>query len=327
MNNTKEKKFDLSLRRIIARISLTFVLGVIFGIAMFPFLQRAEGLLDTQQAAIGWQNFVKMVALWGIFTALVTALSFSKKRFRMTAVLLIFCWFVSILVLVWIRNRDINDKVATCDRAKAYDIDPAFDRALNLIKQREQITDETATYIGFAFQNRNCLDIRFAGNENLPDDAEGVFIGEDPTIQDLKVYIREDYKSFDDLTLALILVHELTHVGQQIVLINNPDTVQDCYLDEAQAFYEQNFFILMLNEEEQRSIITRIKDNLNKNPIFEITYELSTLHNEVTASCNELIRADMLNEEQYNQCFEQGIMNKITSLLKESPYYKDQCNN
>lgn len=42
---TKKLKYDLSFKRIVSRIIITGILGIVFGIAMIPFLRDATGLL------------------------------------------------------------------------------------------------------------------------------------------------------------------------------------------------------------------------------------------------------------------------------------------
>jgi|GEM_PF-2247207 len=318
------KKFNLSIKRIVSRFGLTFILGILFGIAMIPFLQTADGLYDTQQAAIGDQNLLRMVALWGLFTALFSTISFVKKRFRMTSILLIVCWLLSILLYGLLVLRNIYEEAVSCNRPQSYAIDAEFERSLNHIAQRLNITDSLDSYLALAFQNRNCIDIQYDDTSLIVGTAEGVFIENDPTIQNLKVLLSPKYKSLDDLSLSLVLVHELSHVGQYIDSINNKKEI-DCFENEGEAFITQALYFSQLNDEERRSIYARLRDNLDLNSSFPIVLLFEEYNNEVYQSCSLIRNSNLLTDTQFNECYWEGFRNKILNDIKSSSYYIDQC--
>jgi hypothetical protein len=70
------RKYDLSFKRIFFKIAHYICSWNSVCIAMIPFMQSAEGLYDMQQAQIGTQNMLRMVALWGLFTSLTTLIVF-----------------------------------------------------------------------------------------------------------------------------------------------------------------------------------------------------------------------------------------------------------
>lgn len=320
----KTKRFNLSIKRLISRFGLTFILGVLFGIAMIPFLQTADGLYDTQQAAIGNQNLLRMIALWGLFTLVVSIISFSKKRFRMTSVLLMLCWILSILFYFGLKIRDTTNEILVCNKPQPYSMNSEFDRALNHIAQRMDITDKTGTYLSVAFQNRNCINIQYDNENAVIGSAEGVFIENDPTIQNLQILLSPTYQSLDDLSLSLVLVHELSHVGQYIDGINT-DNENSCFDNEAEAFMTQAIYFNQLNEEERRSIYSRLRDNIELNPSFPIVLLFEEHGSQVYTSCSALKTTNLLTDEQFNNCYWEGLRNKILSDIKGSDYYIKQC--
>lgn len=320
------KKFNLSIKRIVSRFGLTFILGILFGIAMIPFLQTADGLYDTQQAAIGDQNLLRMVALWGLFTALFSTISFVKKRFRMTAILLIVCWSLSILLYGLLVLRDTYEEAVSCNRSQPYIIDAEFERSLNHIAQRLNITDSLESYLALAFQNKNCINIQYDDTSLTVGTAEGVFIENDPTIQNLMILLSPKYKSLDDLSLSLVLVHELSHVGQYIDSVNAKKEI-DCFENEAEAFVMQAIYYSQLNDEERRSIYARLQDNIDLNPAFPIILLFDKYGYDVYDSCSALRETNLLTEVQFNDCYWQGLRNKLLQDIKVTDYYKSQCSN
>lgn len=320
---TKAKKFDLSFKRIVSRVLLTGIIGIIFGIAMLPFLIDAGGLLYEQKAAIGNQNMIRMVVLWGIFTLIVFAFTFWKKHFRMISIFLIICWVTSIVFLVVITIRDNNS--LSCKRATPYVLDSEFNRALDLIQQRLDIENNVGTYWANAYAYRNCLDIKYSEeSKNLG--LEGLFFTEDPKLQDLQILVSPDYKTFDDLTISTLLVHELVHVGQFVNDAAN-NTVSDCFKSEAEAFTGQSMLINQLNNEEVRSIYSRIRENVDANPTFSILLDIQQLQDEAYNACIKLKSANSLSDEQFNECVWTGTQNKLETIIREDEYYIKQCAN
>lgn len=319
--NTSKKIYDLSFKRIVSRLFLTLVFGIIFGIAMFPFLRVVDGLLYQQKASVGGQNIVKMIVLWGLFTALVALFTFWKKKFRMVSVLLILCWFVSLLFGGLLVFKDKSS--LSCKRANPYVSEKEFDRVLDLIAQRLDIEENYGTYWGNAYNYRNCIDVQYS-QQSKDMGAEGLFFGEDPKLQDLKILINPDYKSFDDLTIATVMIHELTHVGQYISE-NTTKTKIDCYESEAEAFTSQAIFLSQLKPEETRSIYARIKQNVQANPAFQILLGIEQKQTEAYNACDFLRKENNLTTLQFNNCVWTGTQNKLETEVRTDKYYQEQC--
>lgn len=319
------KKYNLSFQRILSRILLTGFFGIVFGLAMLPFLTIVDGLLYEHRASIGGQNLYKMVALWGIFTIIVSLFTFWKKRFRMVSVLLAVCWLLS-LGVVAVQGMYSNNNYR-CTRSTPYPLPNEFNRSLDLISQRMGVDKEAnGTVWQSAFNYRNCLDIQYLESDN--NQTEAYFEYPDSpslkNLQDLKIFVNPSYKNFDDLTLATLLAHEVVHAGQYI----NEVTIKTkltCLEKEANAFTSQLIFASSLNEEERRSIFTRIKDNVDKNPTFKVLLLAFQRQDEAYQACLKLQDENSLNTEQFNSCVWTGVENKILKDVKESPFYQEQC--
>lgn len=323
-----QTKYNTSFKRIVSRLFLTGIIGIIFGIAMFPFMTVADGLLFEQRAAIGGQNMIKMVALWGIFTLIVSLFTFWKKHFRMISVFLICCWIISIIFLVWVSTKDNNRP--RCNRASPYPTPSEFTRSLDLIAQRMGIDEEKAngTLLQSAYNYRNCLNIQYSENDDKEVEAYFELPSNNDTknLQELKIKVNPYYKNFDDLTLATLLAHEITHAGQYIndTLFKENKKI-NCFEKEAQAFTSQHSFILALNDEEQRSIYLRLNENSDINPTFQIIILTSQRGNEAAKACQDLQKKNKLSDELTNKCSWEGLESKLLQDIKENSYYQKQC--
>ena len=178
-------------------------------------------------------------------------------------------------------------------------------------------------YWGNAYNYRNCIDVQYS-EDTKELGAEGLFIAEDPSLQDIKILMNPSYKSFDDLSIATVLIHELTHVGQYVSEKVNK-TKPDCFGSEAEAFTAQAIFLSQLNQEEVRSIYARIRDNVQANPAFNILLGIELKQEEAYKACDRLRIENNLTQTQFNECVWTGTKNKLEVEVKTDPYYQDQC--
>lgn len=327
MSETKQKrKFNFSIVHLFVRFLLTGVLGIVFGIAMFPFMRSANGLLFEQRAAIGGENMLRAVLLWGLFTFIVALITFWRKHFRLVSVLLGICWLISIAFYMLLVNVDKSE--LRCLKSSPYQTDKEFDRALDLIAQRMNVENTSGTVWNSAFNYRNCINVEYS-ELNTEVGTEGLFLEKDPTLQNLSILINPSYKTFDDLTIATILSHELVHAGQYINKINGTvevdENVESCFISEAEAFTAQAIFLNQLNTEEIRSILARVNQNVKANPAFSILLDVDTVKIEAYTACEKLRVSNALTTDQFNQCVWTGTQNKLLQLIKEDPYYQKQC--
>lgn len=325
-NGTRKEhgKYNFSFSRVVSRLILTFILGVSFGILMMPFLRTADGLLYPQRVAIGGENMFRAVFLWGVFTLIVALFTFWQKRFRMVSVLLLACWVLALIAVLSLMALDRNEY--SCNRATAIPIPQEINRSLDLISQRMGIDNSASgTILQSAYDYRNCLDIQYSDTDS--NTFEGYFQAEDDSnLQNLTVRINPSYKNYDDLTLATLLVHELIHVGQHInKVINIKET--ECFESEAEAFLSQSIFTSQLNDEEKRSIYTRLQQDLNINPQFNILLNTDQRVSESYEACSRLKYENNLSDIQFNECVWTDAQNRILQDVQQNEYYKSQCEN
>jgi hypothetical protein len=309
------KKYNLSFTRLLSRFFFTIVLTIIFGLAMIPFMRTADGLLYEQRAAIGGENMLRTVILWAVFTALFSVVTFWKKRFRMVSVFLIIFWLLGTGIVGLLEYSASTAPVARCQRANPFVLEPEINRALDLIVQRLDIENNPGSYYGRAFDYRNCLNIQYSDVASEMD-LEGGFMTESPT-DALQVVLHPQYKTYDDLSIATILIHELTHVGQEIYQRETKEKL-DCFAQEADAFTAQSIFLNQLH--------ARLREDVDLNPALGIVLSVEEKTQDSIVACTQLKEANSLTETQYNECVWTGTRNKMEQEVKNDEAYQQQCN-
>ena len=90
------------LGHLVISFFLSGVLSAIFFLAMFPFLQQANGLSAAEKANIGQINIWRIVVIYGLLTILTSVILISKKTFRSLAVFLIIYWVLGTTLSIYI---------------------------------------------------------------------------------------------------------------------------------------------------------------------------------------------------------------------------------
>jgi hypothetical protein len=320
-----KNKYNLSFDRIASRLFLAIVIGFLLKTAITPFMDKTNDLLFAQQTILENQNFLKEVILLGVFVLIILLFTLLKKHFRMVGFFLVLYWFANFSLFAIRGMYEANSYI--CKRTDPYSMPNEFNRSLDLIAQRMDI-DDTAkgTVWQSAFNFRNCLNIQYLETDGSG--AEAYFLH--PTeknlesLQNLKIMVNPSYKNFDDLTLAALLSHEIVHIGDYI----NEVTIKtnfSCYEQEARAFVAQHAFIISLNEEEQRSIYSRLRDNVDKNPTFKIILLTAQRAEESVEDCAKLQKQNQLTNEQTIKCGWNELESKLLKDVQENPYYQQQC--
>lgn len=302
---------------------LLVIITVCFFLLMIPFVQDVSGLLDSQQAAVGIQNAWRIVFLWGLFTALFSIVSYMKKRYRMVTIFLILFWVLGTGLVLLISFLDITKSTIRCNRSQAYEIPREFTRALDLIAQRLDIENIYNPNYGEAFNFRNCLNIQYSDDASEYD-FEGAFLtnSEDDNLQ---ILLSPSYKSYDDLSIATILIHELTHVGHELNWRQGTHDKLSCFKEEAEAFTMQSLFLNQLNDEELRSIYARISEDAERNPALSILLGVQEKTNNAIIVCSYLREDESLPEQEFNQCIWDETSKLLEEEIRKSDVYKEQC--
>jgi hypothetical protein len=232
---------------------------------------------------------------------------------------------------------ETNFERLICDRTSRLDNDEGIDRALSLISERLRYSSGKDP---FPPQLINCIKVEAknikndTGNIKNDTGAEGYFDESNENIQsNYFPIVIDDWGNFfaDDLSTALLLVHEITHVQQYIdrynLIVDPTDSEifntlskmskSKCLDNEVFAYRNQLLFTLRLKEEERKSIDYRIFADDNLIPQLEILkslkYSLADLS--INNSC-EIYDTDCINSQ---------IHTKIYDLLRDGGAYDEQC--
>jgi len=224
------------------------------------------------------------------------------------------------------RNNSSLSRVV-CSREKPYSLEPEFERAISLIRQRVGVGRKKN---GESWSN--CFHVQYADLENLfGEKTEGLFyFDETSTLDNLKIYVDNSYKEKDDLLTALLLIHESSH-AMDFVEFKKTGVKKSCVQSEVDAFYLQNAFLTFLNEEEQNSIIARIygfrrglyKPGTRAYQTMSYLHELWKIAADSTGYCAQRYNID---SDEWVTCEKEREKKLIEEMVINSPYYQKQCN-
>lgn len=234
-----------------------------------------------------------------------------------------------------ISQKEANNKERlNCDRTTRLENDTNIDRALSLIYDRLIEYGEDDSF--FPPQLINCIKVEVKNIKNETG-AEGYFDENNEYIKSSYFpIVIDDWGNFfaDDLSTALLLVHEITHIQQYIDRYNfgvDPElsetlvgqyvskmTKSKCLDNEMFAYKNQLKFTLKLKDEEKKSIDYRILADENLHPQLEILKSLK----------DSLAGLSIRNSCQVydTDCINRQINIKIYNLLRDSGEYNEQCN-
>lgn len=206
----------------------------------------------------------------------------------------------------------------SCQRKEPYILEPELMRALNLLTQRNLQNGHTIREGGGW---DNCISIEY---KDLLEDLGMFYFDKNSSIQKLTIYVDTGYKSSDDLLTSILLSHEFYHIGNFVHKLNG-GTPQPCLKEEARAFQEEMYYLLILTDEEKNSIDQKISyylsgkyqyrkmkfamDNLNK--IVQVAIEADKY-------CTKYNRGD-------EYCFDTRTLDMFSSYVNSNPEYQKQC--
>ncbi len=245
-------------------------------------------------------------------------------------------YFLIIFIAFWL-GKNVTHKgeneskigVLECTRKEPYPIAPEFERALSLFLQRFTGKDSFKQSNSFSVF-RNCLDIHYADLRGQGIEGLFYFDSKSSSIDHLVIEVDNSYKNYDDLLTAFLLAHEVTHASH---FVNNlrSGKVPDCVQEEVDAFLNQIFFLLNLNQEEVNSLASRLPQDIGQmdrivSPLQSI-FDLVLILRESRQGCGISLRAwqqKNLTSEQWD-CYYNVTVSKIREMVESNPYYQKQC--
>lgn len=237
-----------------------------------------------------------------------------KRKIKWIFIVLALIAFAFLAVLVVsiykkVRETSIatptNNSEVKCTRKEPYKLAPEFERARSLRNQRLQEAGVTLDYSLY-----NCINIEYA--DLSKDGAEGMFsFDQNSSIDNLKILVDNSYKIKDDILTAILLQHEITHVGQFVNKLEGKGELS-CIDSEVQAFSNELVFITILNPEEKMSLVQRI-----------IYYQKGGYNNSASlgifSQINQLIA---INSKSKDPEILKSLINKW---VRQNPAYQRQC--
>lgn len=220
-----------------------------------------------------------------------------------------------------------NSETIKCNRSEPYKLAPEFERARSLRMQRLEEKGEKMDRSWY-----NCINIKYAEG-GLNSDKEGFFYFDKKSkLNDLTIYVNPSYKVKNDILTALLISHEMVHVGQFIDEIKSGKSIP-CIDKEVEANISQILFIGALNKEELLSIdgVASLYDsgNLEKDDTYYLykgIYDLMNIKDPIINYCGEKYRPDKNESTKFRECFYQGLQAGIKNYLLNQGNYEEQCN-
>lgn len=203
---------------------------------------------------------------------------------------------------------------AYCLKDAPYKIHPEFERALSIISQRYSFNTSDKDYFESFRSIRNCLSVEYSD----VDGAEGFFVF-DPNLvkQDyLPIFVNNKYKEMDDISIAILLSHELAHVFQFLREASSQDTLS-CIEKEVEAFFYQFSLTLRLYKDERQNLATLIDKyyyGVNPNPQIQVTRQLHELSVDASNICGS-----------NSDCWKQTFYENLRTIVRNNPIYQEQC--
>lgn len=226
---------------------------------------------------------------------------------------------------------DISSEEIFCPRKEPYEVEPEFERALGIIEQRA-VGDVTEKDRDRGYPWINCMHMQYADlDSKYGESVEGVFhFDENSSLDKLEIYVDNSYKEKDDLLLAVLLAHEISHAWDYIEF-RKTGVKKDCVEGEVDAFYWQNYLISYFNQEEQMSVLSRI--NAYKKGFYRGNKRAEQAISNLSVLMDILAQAQSFCSDRYSigsdnwhDCAREKEKQYIEEMVRNSPFYQEQCN-
>ncbi|OGK62270.1 hypothetical protein A2334_02420 [Candidatus Roizmanbacteria bacterium RIFOXYB2_FULL_38_10] len=222
-------------------------------------------------------------------------------------------------------NLTQTPEIVDCTRTTRQKNEPQYDRALSLIAQKYSLWEDSGegedSWYFFPSRLVNCIRI-IEDDTRGSSGVEGYFVFNSPEIKSdyFPITVNSDYSSTDDLTTALLLVHEITHVQQYLESLNGSDELS-CIDKETEAFYAQWKFFGIMNSEEWKSIEYRIENDSVLHPQLTILESIRSSLN-LDGVRNECLYGSGKNNKN---CIDNYRKNEIRKMIEQDEFYQRQC--
>lgn len=273
-----------------------------------------------------------------------------KSKNKAIAVILIIFFLLLAITSILVSNNNIlsrekspenpssiqEESKTGCTRTEPYPMPDEFVRALSIINQRaytmvsnplpnQSPVSKKGNFFYGLTGFENCINVQYSSSP-LPDATEAFFKQDVSTPNNLQIVVDNSYKNFDDLTIAILLAHELTHTEQFLDTVYSGYEI-NCYTAEAEAFLKQYQLIQFFNEGEKRLIFSTMQDNASINPVIAITLSIKNFEPQAVKECTSLKTKNGLSETDYEACFWGQVKGQIIKLIKSNSTYVQQCEN
>lgn len=224
-------------------------------------------------------------------------------------------------VLAYLDNSEnqANLKNPYCKKNPNKKIDAKFSQVINLAKQRLENSGTDASYLNDLV---DCADIRYSilNNKFSDDKIEGKFetLEEKEISEPVRISIDQSYQKKDDLLLAFVLIHELTHAKQYFDFQKTWE-LKSCLDREAESFNMEVTLFLALNSQEQKLLLSQIENNENEDVTLKTLERLINISAKSAEKCQDLSAKELLD------CFEKNNLEMIKGALLLNKNYIAQC--
>jgi len=228
--------------------------------------------------------------------------------------------------LAFAKRAQASEEIASpfCNNNIDKKFDPKFTKAINLIENR---LDSAGHETDFIKDIIGCVDIRYSdlNKKNSGNKIEGKFETphndndfsiENPEEHVVRISVDKSYERKDDLTLAFVLIHELTHAKQYFEFYKN-STLKDCMEREAEAFGAEINLFSSLNKKEQKTMLDKIQNADSSDATLNSLKRLLNVSVNSITSCNE--------NKDFIKCFETSNQKSIKKILNLNENYIAQC--
>ena len=201
-----------------------------------------------------------------------------------------------------------------CTRTTPYDNPSELLRALSLAEGKDVGATNAPQAPKGSFMN--CFHLMYKPHSEM-NGAEGFFtFDKNSDANDIRIYVDDTYKNYDDLLTASLITHELRHATNFVKALEGTPS-PSCVQDEVMAFYSQTIYLTNLNPEEWKSVTLRVAQNPHLNGAYEITNALLLLNKDAVNSCPN---------DTDQSCWNTYMTDHLRKWVETNPFYQKQCN-